>query len=81
MHGVLFRMVLGNRNVQVVVRVQEYVKLSAAIESILAEAKLEQLRKATERKLKRQLLNLDNEIADAEDQAELARIKTYLYDD
>ena len=54
---------------------------TAAIESILAKVKLEQLRKAKERKLKQQLLQLDNEIADAEDQVELARIKTYFYDE
>ena len=43
-----------------------------AVESVLAEAKLTQLKRAKERKLKQQLLLLENEIADAEDEADLA---------
>ena len=42
------------------------------MESVLAEAKLMQLKRAKERKLKQQLLLLENEIADAEDEADLA---------
>ena len=46
---------------------------NAAVESVLAEAKLMQLKRARERKLKQQLLLLENEIAEAEDEADLAR--------
>jgi len=53
---------------------------NAAVESILAEAKLAQLKRAKERKLKQQLLQLENEIADAEDEADLAQIKTRFYE-
>ena len=45
---------------------------NAAVESVLAEAKLTQSKRAKERKLKQQLLLLENEIADAEDKADLA---------
>ena len=45
---------------------------NATVESVLAEAKLTQLKRAKERKLKQQLLLLENEIADAEDEADLA---------
>ena len=41
---------------------------------ILSETKLEQLRRARARKLKEELLRLDNEIAAAEDDVELAKI-------
>ena len=53
---------------------------NAAVESVLAEAKLTQLKRAKERKLKQQLLLLENEIADAEDEADLARIRTRFYE-
>ena len=53
---------------------------NAAVESVLAEAKLTQLKRAKERKLKQQLLLLENEIADAEDEADLARIRTRCYE-
>ena len=53
---------------------------NAAVESVLAEAKVVQLKRAKERKLKLQLLQLENEIADAEDDADLARIKIRFYD-
>ena len=46
------------------------------MESVLAEAKLTQLKRAKERNLKQELLLLENEIADAEDKADLARIRT-----
>ena len=50
------------------------------MESVLAEAKLTQLKRAKERKLKQQLLLLENEIADAEDEADLSRIRTCFYE-
>ena len=53
---------------------------NAAVESILPEVKLAQLKRAKERKLKQQLLQLENEIADAEDEADLARIRTSFYE-
>ena len=53
---------------------------NAAVESVLAEAKLTQLKRAKERKLKQQLLLLENEIADAEDEADLSRIRTCFYE-
>ena len=53
---------------------------NAAVESVLAKAKLTQLKKAKERKLKQQLLLLENEIADAEDKADLAQIRTHFYE-
>ena len=53
---------------------------NAAVESVLAEAKLAQLERAKERKLKQQLLQLENEIADTEDEADLARIRTSFYE-
>ena len=53
---------------------------NAAVESVLAEAKLTQLRRAKERKLKQQLLLLENEKADAEDEADLARVRTRFYE-
>jgi len=53
---------------------------NAAIESALAEVRLAQLTRAKERKLKQQLLQLENEIADAEDEADLARIKINFYE-
>ena len=49
---------------------------NAAVESVLAEAELTQLKRAKERNLKQQLLLLENAIADAEDEADLARIRT-----
>ena len=53
---------------------------NAAVESVLAEAKLTQLKRAKDRKLKQQLLLLENETADAEDEADLARIRTRCYE-
>ena len=53
---------------------------NVAVESVLAEAKLTQLKRAKERKLKQQLLLLENEIADAEDEADLARIRARFYE-
>ena len=47
----------------------------AKLKPILSEKTLDQLRKARARKLKKELLRLDNEIAAAEDAAELAKIK------
>ena len=47
---------------------------NAAIERVLAEGRLAQLTRAKERKLKQQLLQLENDVADAEDEADLARI-------
>ena len=52
----------------------------AKLDKILAEKKLELLRNAKERKLKEQRLKLDNEIAEAEDEVELARIKENLFE-
>ena len=49
--------------------------------AIIAETKLEQLKRGMERKLKEQLLKLENQIAEAEDEAELARTKEEFYDD
>lgn len=46
----------------------------------MAEKKLELLKNARERKLKEQRLKLDNEIAEAEDEAELARTKEKLFE-
>ena len=51
-------------------------RINAAVESVLAEAKLTQLKRAKERKMKQQPLLLENEIADTEDEADLARIRT-----
>ncbi|KAL9975993.1 hypothetical protein ACROYT_G013222 [Oculina patagonica] len=53
---------------------------NAAIESVMAEVRLAQLRRAKERRLEQQMLQLENEIADAEDEAELARVKTRFYE-
>ena len=53
---------------------------NAAVERVLAEAKLAQLKRAKQRKLKQQLLQLENEIADAEDEVDLARIRTSFYE-
>ena len=52
---------------------------NAAVESVLAEAKLMQLKRAKVRKLKQQLLLLEDEIAEAEDKADLARKRTRFY--
>ena len=49
------------------------------LKRILSEKKLEQLRRARARKLKEELLRLDNEIAAAEDAVELAKIKDSFY--
>lgn len=50
------------------------------MESVLAETKLTQLKRAKERKLKQRLLLLENEIADAENEADLARTRTRFYE-
>ena len=47
----------------------------ARLDKILAEKKLELLKNAKERKLREQCLKLDNEIAEAEDEVDLARTK------
>ena len=52
---------------------------AAKLKEILSEKKLEQLRRAKERKVKEELLRLDNEIAAAEDAVELAKIKDRFY--
>ena len=52
----------------------------AEVKSVLAEAKLTQLKRAKDRKLNQQLLLLENEIADAENEADLARIRTCCYE-
>ena len=49
------------------------------LKRILSEKKLEQLRRAKARKIKEELLRLDNEIAAAEDAVELAKIKDRFY--
>ena len=52
----------------------------ARLDKILAEKKLELLKNAKERKLREQCLKLDNEIAEAEDEADLARTKEQLFE-
>ena len=52
---------------------------AAKLKRILSKRKLEQLRRARARKLKEELLRLDNEIAAAEDAVELAKIKDSFY--
>jgi len=52
---------------------------AAKLKKILSEKKLEQLRRAKERKVKEELLRLDNEIATTEDAVELAKIKDRFY--
>ena len=52
---------------------------AAKLKRILSEKKLEQLRRAKARKIKEELLRLDNEIAAAEDAVELAKIKDRFY--
>ena len=47
---------------------------AAKLKRIPSEKKLEQLRRAKARKIKEELLRLDNEIAAAEDAVELAKI-------
>ena len=46
----------------------------------MAEGRLAQLTRAKERKLKQQLLQLENDVADAEDEADLARIMINFYE-
>ena len=52
----------------------------ATLERILTEKKLEQLKRAKARKLKEEQLKLENEIAEAEDAAELARTKDQFFE-
>ena len=52
---------------------------AAKLKRILSEKKLELLRRAKARKMKEELLRLDNEIAAAEDAVELAKIKDRFY--
>ncbi|CAB4033586.1 Hypothetical predicted protein [Paramuricea clavata] len=52
----------------------------AKLEKILAEKKLELLKNAKDKKLREQCLKLDNEIAEAEDEAALARTKEQLFE-
>ena len=50
------------------------------LDKILAEKKLELLKNTKERKLTEQCLKLDNEIAEAEDEVDLARTKEQLFE-
>ena len=52
---------------------------AAKLKRILSEKKLEQLRRAKARKIREELLRLDNEIAAAEYAVELAEIKDRFY--
>ena len=52
----------------------------ARLDKILAEKKLELFKNAKERKLREQCLKLDNEIAEAEDEVDLARTKEQLFE-
>ena len=52
---------------------------AAKLKRILSEKKLQQLRRAKARKIKEELLRLDNEITAAEDAVELAKIKDRFY--
>ena len=49
------------------------------MKNILCEKKLEQLKRAKERRLKVEQLTLDNQIAEAEDVVELAKTKVQVY--
>ena len=51
------------------------------MQKILSEKKLEQLKRAKERRLKEEQLRLDNEIAEAEDVVELAKTKAQFYEE
>jgi hypothetical protein len=52
----------------------------ARLDKILAKKKLELLKNAKERKLREHCLKLDNEFAEAEDEADLARTKEQLFE-
>ena len=51
------------------------------LQKILSEKKLEQLKRAKERRLKEEQLRLDNQIAEAEDVVELAKTKVQFYEE
>ena len=53
----------------------------AKLQKILSEKKLEQLKRAKERRLREEQLKLDNQIAEAEDEVELAKTKVQFYED
>ena len=53
----------------------------AKLQKILSEKKLEQLKRVKERRLKEEQLRLDNQIAEAEDVAELAKTKVQFYEE
>ena len=53
----------------------------AKLQKILSEKKLEQLKRAKERRLKEEQLRLDNQIAEAEDVVELAKTKVQFYEE
>ena len=56
-------------------------KEDAKFQKILSEKKLEQLKRAKERRLKEEQLRLDNQIAEAEDVVELAKTKAQFYEE
>ena len=53
----------------------------AKLRKILSEKKLEQLKRAKERRLNEEQLRLDNQIAEAEDVVELAKTKVQFYEE
>ena len=53
----------------------------AKLEKILSESKLEQLKRAKERRLREEQLRLDNQIAEAEDVVEVAKTKVQFYEE
>ena len=53
----------------------------AKLQKILSEKKLEQLKRAKERRLKEEQLRLDNQIAEAEDVVKLAKTKVQFYEE
>ena len=53
----------------------------AKLQKILSEKKLEQLKRAKERRLREEQLRLDNQIAEAEDVVELAKTKVQFYEE
>ena len=57
------------------------VREDAKLQKILSEKKLEQLKRAKARKLKEEQLKLDNQIAEAEDAAELANTKVQFFEE
>ena len=57
------------------------VREDAKLQKLLSEKKLEQLKRAKARKLKEEQLKLDNQIAEAEDAAELANTKVQFFEE